>query len=155
VTALLAAAGAGQREGVLVRVLGIHHIGVGVERLDAVEDLLAKLTGVASERGAAPPGSDLRFGLLGFGPCELELMQPSRADSVVGRFLARRGEGLHHIAFAVDDVRAAMAHASALGLEVLSEQPLPGVNGTLTAFLHPSGTHGMLIEFVQDPNDYT
>ena len=136
-----------------MRVLGIHHIGAGVEQLEAVEDLLLRLTGVKSERGRPPPGSDLSFGMMGFGRCELELMEPSRADSVVGRFLSRRGEGLHHIAFEVDDVRAAMAHARDLGLDVLSEEPLPGVNGTLTAFVHPSGTHGMLIEFVQAPDE--
>ena len=136
-----------------MRILGIHHIGAAVEHLADVERLLAQLTGVEFARGRPPAGSDLTFGMLRAGGCQLELMEPSREDSVVGRFLARRGEGLHHIAFQVDDVRSAMTHARDLGLEVLSEDPLPGVDGTLTAFVHPSATHGMLIEFVQERDE--
>ena len=117
-----------------VRVLGIHHIGAAVESLEPVEKLLARLMGVESVRGRPPPGSDLTFAMVGVGRCAMELMEPSREGSVVGRFLSRRGEGLHHIAFEVED-------------------PLPGVNGTLTAFVHPSGTHGMLLEFVQEPDE--
>lgn len=129
----------------------VHHLGIAVERLEEAEGFFQRLAGLAARRGTAPPGSDLAFGILPVGDCELELMEPSLRDSVVGRFLARRGEGLHHVAFEVEDVRGAMAHCRALGLEVLSEEPLPGVDGTLTAFLHPRSCHGILLELVQDP----
>ncbi len=137
----------------MVQFRRIHHIGVAVQELESVEALVQSLLGVASERGVPPPHSDLTFGILQTGGCELELLQPSSPHSVVGRFLQRHGEGMHHVAFEVDDVRAAMDHARSLGLHLLSDEPLRGVNGTWVAFVHPKDAHGVLIEFVELPSD--
>jgi methylmalonyl-CoA/ethylmalonyl-CoA epimerase len=77
-------------------------------------------------------------------------MEPLDPGGALGRFLAARGEGIHHLAFAVPDITAALTRARAAGLRVVDEDPRPGAGGTRVAFLHPSGTHGVLIELVEE-----
>lgn len=99
----------------------------------------------AEGQGASiPPGS----GPFGAGGARLELVEPGGEDSPVGRFLARRGEGLHHVCFAVDDIGAELARLGAAGFEMIDTAPRRG-HGGLVAFVHPRGTHGVLIELLQ------
>ena len=79
----------------------------------------------------------------------LELVAPLDPASAVGRFLERRGPGLHHLALAVEDLRAALAHLKARGVRLVDEEPRPGAHGTLVAFLHPASTLGVLVELVE------
>ena len=83
------------------------------------------------------------------GDAEIELLAPLRDDSAVGKFLAKRGPGMHHVAYAVPDIHRAMADARAAGLELIDAEPRMGMHGTLIAFVHPKSVGGVLTEFVQ------
>lgn len=82
---------------------------------------------------------------------EIELVQPTTDDTGIARYLAQRGEGMHHICLEVDDIRAAMAEMATQGLEILEEEPRLGSQGQKYAFVHPKTTHGVLIELYQRP----
>jgi methylmalonyl-CoA/ethylmalonyl-CoA epimerase len=86
------------------------------------------------------------------GESAVELMEPTRPDSPVGKFLARRGEGLHHVAFEVEDLEAAMARLKSSGARLVDEEPKVGLGGTRTAFVHPKGAFGVLTELVELPD---
>ena len=87
--------------------------------------------------------------LLRAGEVELELMRPIREDSAVGKFIAKRGPGMHHIAFAVSDIRKALADSRAAGLQLIDEEPRMGVHGSPIAFIHPKSAGGVLTELVE------
>jgi methylmalonyl-CoA/ethylmalonyl-CoA epimerase len=87
--------------------------------------------------------------LLDVGDSHVELLAPLDADTPVGRFLARRGPGLHHVAYRVDDVAVALDELRAAGLRLIDEAPRPGIRGSRVAFLHPSAAGGVLTELVQ------
>lgn len=87
--------------------------------------------------------------LLRAGEVELELMKPLRADSAVGRFVARRGPGMHHVAFAVSDIKKALSEAQEAGLQLIDTEPRIGVHGSPIAFVHPKSVGGVLTEFVE------
>ena len=82
----------------------------------------------------------------------IELMQPTHPDTPVGRFLARRGEGFHHVAYEVADIEAALDELKKNGVELVDEEPRVGAGGTRTAFLHPKGAFGVLTELVELPD---
>lgn len=128
----------------------VHHIGIAVSDLDEAMAFYAGRFGLEAEVVAPPPGSTLRFAMIRLPGTELELMAPAADATPISNFLAKRGPGVHHIAFAVDDIAAAMQAGAARGLQPLSAAPLPGVENTLTCFFHPKGTLGVLIEYVQD-----
>ncbi len=96
-----------------------------------------------------------RVALLPLGDSRLELMEPMTNDSPVGRFLTRRGEGLHHLCLQVDDIRAEMARLRSAGVRLIDEAPRRGAGGSLIAFVHPSSTAGVLIELSQSLNNVT
>ncbi len=128
----------------------VHHIGIAVRDLDEAMTFYAGQFGLEAEIVAPPPGSTLRFAMIRLPGAELELMAPAADETPISNFLAKRGPGVHHVAFAVDDITAAMQTSAARGLQPLSAEPLPGVEHTLTCFFHPRGTLGVLIEYVQD-----
>ena len=125
----------------------IHHVGVAVEDLDEAVALYEKVFGAELTHRAA--NEELRAAFLRAGEAEVELLQPLQQDSAVGKFLARRGPGIHHIAVAVPDIDAAIAEARAQGLEMIDEQPRLGLHGTRIAFVHPKSVGGVLTEFVE------
>jgi methylmalonyl-CoA/ethylmalonyl-CoA epimerase len=85
------------------------------------------------------------------GSGEIELVQPTRSDTGVAKYLAKRGEGIHHICVTVDDIEQAMADMSAKGLQILEEKPRVGSQGQKYVFIHPKSAHGVLIELYQKP----
>src|SRR3712207_4897537 len=89
--------------------------------------------------------------MFGVGDSMVELMEPTHPDSPVGKFLARRGEGFHHVAFLVEDLEAAIARLKETGVELVDEEPRMGAGGTRTAFVHPKGAVGVLTELVELP----
>ena len=91
----------------------------------------------------------LKAAFLQVGDAEIELLASLRDDSAVGRFLARRGPGMHHVAYGVTDIDQAMADARSAGMELIDAQPRMGMHGTLIAFVHPKSVGGVLTEFVQ------
>ena len=128
---------------------GIHHVGVAVVDLDASIDLYERAFGARLGARTSSDTEGLEAAFLRTDSGEIELMRPTRDDSPVGKFLARRGPGLHHVAYGVDDIRQAIDAARAAGLELIDAEPRLGMHGSLIAFVHPRSAGGVLTEFVQ------
>ncbi len=129
----------------------LDHVGVAVEDLDAALALYRGSYTMALTRHETLADQGVEAVLLDVGESHVELLRPLAADTPVGRFLARRGPGLHHVAFRVPDVEAALAHVRAAGLRLVDEAPRDGIAGSRVAFLHPASTGGVLTEIVQPP----
>jgi methylmalonyl-CoA epimerase len=97
------------------------------------------------------PDQGVTVALLPVGDSRIELLEPVGQDTPVGRFIEKRGEGLHHICYEVDDLEAKLQEVRSLGLRVLDGYPRRGAEGKLVAFLHPSSANGVLVELVQKP----
>jgi methylmalonyl-CoA/ethylmalonyl-CoA epimerase len=129
----------------------IDHIGVAVEDLAAALELYGGSLELAQAHRETIEAQGVEAVLLDVGDGHVELLRPLGPDTPVGRFLDRRGPGLHHVAYAVRDIDAALAEAKAAGLRVLDEAPRAGARGSRVVFLHPGGTGGVLTEIVQPP----
>lgn len=127
----------------------IHHIGHAVDDIEAAVDAYERLFGAVTEHRETVPAQGVEAVLLQVGSARIELLRPLGADTPVGRFMASRGPGMHHIAFGVDDVRAALQDAAAAGAELIDEEPHAGLFGLQVAFIHPSSVAGVLVEYVQ------
>lgn len=127
----------------------IHHLGIAVSSLDEALKVYQELfPGLVMEREPVREGASMEMVMIQTetGPL-LELLQPLKSDGDIGRFIARRGEGIHHIAYETADIQAAYARCRELGYRVLGEIT-PGGGGCDTFFIHPKDTHGVLTEFV-------
>jgi len=127
----------------------IHHVGVAVEDLEAAIELYTNNFGAELTHRASNEKDGLTAAFLRAGEAEVELIQPLREDTPVGKFLANRGPGLHHIAIAVKDIHQAIAEARAKGLDMIDQEPRIGLHGTRIAFVHPKSVGGVLTEFVE------
>jgi methylmalonyl-CoA/ethylmalonyl-CoA epimerase len=127
----------------------IHHVGVAVADLDTSIELYRRALGAELVHRATSQSEGIDVALLRVGTDEIELMSPLRDDSPVGKFLAKRGPGLHHVAYGVSDIDAALDEARAAGLELVDSQPRIGLNGRRIAFVHPKSLGGVLTEFVE------
>jgi methylmalonyl-CoA/ethylmalonyl-CoA epimerase len=133
-------------------VLGrIDHVGVATADLDAAVELYRDRLGMREEHRETVEQFGVEAVLLEVGEGHVELLKPISPDSPVGRFLARSGPGIHHVAYRTDDIEAALERLHAAGLELIDEQPRRGIRGTRVAFLHPRGTGGVLTELVEPP----
>ena len=117
--------------------------------MDEAIRLYTKQFGAELTHRAASEADGLAAAFLRMGDAEIELLASLREDSTVGKFLARRGPGLHHVAYAVPDVKKALADAHAAGLELIDEEPRIGLHGVPIAFIHPKSVGGVLTEFVE------
>jgi methylmalonyl-CoA epimerase len=129
----------------------IDHIGVAVADLDAALALHQQTYGMAVGCRETVHAQGVEAVLLNVGDGHVELLAPLGDDTPVGRFLERRGPGLHHVAYAVDDIDAALDRLRAQGLQLIDEAPRIGIGGARVAFVHPSATGGVLTELVQPP----
>jgi methylmalonyl-CoA/ethylmalonyl-CoA epimerase len=127
----------------------VDHIGVAVEDLDAAIALHEDAYGMALVHREVIDDQGVEAVLLDVGENHVELLRPLAEDSPVGRFLARRGPGLHHVAYQVTDVDAALAELRARGLRLIDEAPRTGIRNSRVAFLHPAASGGVLTEIVQ------
>lgn len=125
----------------------LDHVGVAVPDLDAGARPWATL-GLPAGPAETIPEQGVRVRFLGAGGARIELLAPLREDTPVGRFLASRGSGLHHLAFRVDDVAAELERLRSEGARLVDERPRTGHGGSLVAFLHPSWSGGVLVELV-------
>jgi methylmalonyl-CoA epimerase len=129
----------------------ISHLGLAVKDLDAAVRLYEGVFGLKVEHRWVAEADQMEAASFRVGDLEIELMQPLTADSPVGRFIARRGEGIHHVAYKVDDVAEALASARSSGIETIDEGPRVGGGGsTRIGFLHPRSTFGVLTELEED-----
>jgi methylmalonyl-CoA epimerase len=131
-----------------VTVRGIHHIGVAVVGLDEAVATYVRLFGATVEHRAALPDQGVEAASLLVGGSRVELLAPTGPDTPVGRFLAKRGPGLHHVAYEVDDVSGALVALATAGAELIDQIPRTGLFGLQVAFVHPDAVHGVLSEVV-------
>ncbi|MCB9533305.1 MAG: methylmalonyl-CoA epimerase [Myxococcales bacterium] len=125
----------------------VDHLGIAVRSLEATIPLYRDIFGLEFEGTDEVEEQGARVAFFRAGQTLVELLEPTRDDSPIGKFLATRGEGIHHVALATDDLDAARTRAAAMGLRLLSERPLDGAHGKLISFVHPKDTHGVLVEF--------
>lgn len=126
----------------------IAHIGVAVTSVETALGFYRTVLGI--EPHADPEVKDgARIVSLPFGDSDVELLEPVMAESPIARFLARRGPGIHHVCYRVDDLPAALARAADAGYELVDQQPRVGAGGRRIAFLHPKSTSGILIELTE------
>ena len=129
--------------------LPLDHVAIAVGSIETALPLLKAVTGGESSGRERVDSQGVELVFLGSGHGKLELLQPLSPDSAVGRFLEKRGPGLHHIAYRVPDIRAALTELADQGYELIDTEPRPGAFGHQVAFLHPRSTAGVLIELVE------
>jgi methylmalonyl-CoA epimerase len=130
--------------------LNVHHLGIAVDDLDAAILVYADLFGATLEHRERVEEQGVEAASLRVGESRLELLQPLGPDTPVGRFLAKRGPGMHHMAFEVEDLAAELERLKAHDVVLIDEQPRRGMFGLQVAFVHPEATGGVLAEFVSD-----
>lgn len=127
----------------------LDHIGIAVRDLAAALAFYRDALGLAVEGVEEVSAQGVRAHFVPAGEPRLELLEATTEASPIARFLERRGPGLHHVTFRVDDLHAALTELKARGVRLLDEQPRPGAEGALVAFIHPSSAHGVLVELKQ------
>ena len=130
---------------------GIDHVAVAVEDLDAALTDLTTVWDLELKYRERVEDQGVEEAMLGLGDSSLQLLGATSPDGTVARFLAARGEGLHHVAFRVDDLPATLASLAAKGVELIDRSPRRGGGGQDVAFVHPKSNHGVLVELVQAP----
>ncbi len=128
----------------------IEHIGIAVKDLDKSNTLFAKLFGIPHYKIEAVESEGVRTSFFQSGPNKIELLEATNPNSAIAKFLEKKGEGIHHIAFAVKDIEKEMERLQQEGFVVLPGFPKQGADNKIVAFLHPKGTNGVLVELCQD-----
>ena len=128
----------------------IEHIGIAVKDLAAAEKTYATLLGAASYKREAVESEGVITSFFRCGPNKIELLESTRPDGPIAKAIEKRGEGIHHIAFEVADIRAEMARLKAEGFKLLNEEPKRGADNKLVCFVHPRSANGVLVELCQE-----
>jgi methylmalonyl-CoA/ethylmalonyl-CoA epimerase len=128
----------------------LEHIGIAVRDLGAANQLFAKLLGIPHYKIEDVESEGVRTSFFNIGGLKIELLEATRADSPVARFIEKRGEGIHHLAFEVDDLETTVKRKVEEGFESLNQTPKPGADNKLVSFLHPKSTGGVLVELCQE-----
>lgn len=128
----------------------IEHIGIAVKDLEASNSLFAKLLGVPHYKMEEVASEGVKTSFFKSGPNKVELLEATNPESPIAKFLEKKGEGIHHIAFAVDNIVAEIERLKGEGFVVLNGTPKKGADNKLVAFLHPKGTNGVLVELCQE-----
>ncbi|MDC6362145.1 MULTISPECIES: methylmalonyl-CoA epimerase [Flavobacteriaceae] len=128
----------------------IEHIGIAVKDLEASNVLFEKLLGVSHYKIEEVVSEGVKTSFFKSGPNKVELLEATTTDSPIAKFLEKRGEGIHHIAFAVDDIITEIKRLKNEGFVIINETPKKGADNKLVAFLHPKVTNGVLVELCQE-----
>ncbi len=132
----------------------VDHVGVAVEDLEAALRLYRDTLGMPLVHRETVTEQGVEAALLDVGESHIELLSPLGPDTAVGKFLARKGPGLHHVAYRVESVEDALATLAKAGMRLIDEQPRTGIRNSRVAFVHPSSTGGVLTEIVQPAGDH-
>jgi methylmalonyl-CoA/ethylmalonyl-CoA epimerase len=138
-------------EDIMVEVKRIHHIAVLVENIDTSLEFWQAVLGIEPSHISDYPQEDARIAFLPLGEAEIELVQPTKPDTALSRFLEKRGQGMHHLCLEVDDLQRLMVELVAKNIQLINEQPKVGEDGKLYAFIHPKSSSGVLVELYQLP----
>ncbi len=139
------------RPSFLTMITRIDHLGIAVRSLDEAVPYYENALGLRCEHREEVPSQQVRTAFFTVGDVHLELLEPTAPDSPVGRFLEQHGEGVHHVAFATDDIEGQLKHAAGAGVRLIHATPFAGAAGKRVAFLHPKSTHGVLTELCSTP----
>jgi methylmalonyl-CoA/ethylmalonyl-CoA epimerase len=131
----------------------IYHLGYAVRDIGAASRFYEENFGVVPGEPEVVEEQGIVATMFSVGDSTIELVQPTRPDSPVGKFLDKRGEGVHHVAFEVEDLQETLAYLKRNGVELIDEEPRRGAGGTRIAFVHPKGAFGVLTELVELPDD--
>ena len=129
--------------------MNIDHIGIATRELNSAMSVWGDALGLSLNSMEDVAGEGVRVAMLPIGETHIELLEPLSPDSPVGKFLEKRGPGIHHIAIGVADIRVTLAQLKKKGVRLIDETPRLGVRGSLVAFIHPSSANGVLLELVQ------
>ena len=132
----------------------IEHIALAVEDLETAISHYKDVWGIDVEHRERVEDQGVEEAMLPLGESYLQLLAPTGPDTTVGKFLASKGEGLHHIAYEVDDLEGALAELKAKGVRLIDEVPRKGGRGHMVAFVHPKSNHGLLVELIQAPEGH-
>lgn len=124
----------------------INHIGIAVKNLEEAKSFYEKSLGLHIDHEEA--FGDMRIAFVPIGEVNVELIESTAEDGVIAKFIAKRGEGIHHIAYEVDDLDGTLEKLKEQGVKLVDEKPRPGAHGTRVAFLHPKSSRGVLTELV-------
>ncbi len=127
----------------------IEHIGIAVKDLEKSNALFEALLGAPPYKTETVPSEGVTTSFFRTGESKVELLEATSPDSPIARFLQKRGEGIHHVAFEVEDIRREMARLKALGFQLLSEEPRKGADDKWVCFIHPKSANGVLVELCQ------
>jgi len=140
-----------ETEAMTVKAKGLDHVAIAVKDLEQAVALYRDVLGLELAEIEEVADQQVRTAIFGHGMGRIELISPTVSDSGVARFIEKRGEGLHHVCIEVDDIEAAIAAMKARGAPMIDETPRPGAGGARVAFIHPKGSHGVLVELRQGP----
>ncbi|MEO1032824.1 methylmalonyl-CoA epimerase [Winogradskyella sp.] len=131
----------------------IEHIGIAVKDIERSNDVFKALFGEAHYKIEAVESEGVKTSFFMCGPNKIELLQATNADSPIAKFIEKKGEGIHHIAFAVDDIEEEIKRLTDSGFQMIHKVPKTGADNKLIAFLHPKSSNGVLVELCQDIRD--
>jgi methylmalonyl-CoA/ethylmalonyl-CoA epimerase len=135
--------------------VNVEHIGIAVKDLAAAEDLYSKLFNVQPYKREVVASESVSTSFFKINQTKIELLEATDDTSAIARFIEKKGEGFHHVAFEVDDILSEMQRLEAGGFVLLNREPKRGADNKLVCFLHPKGTNGVLIELCQEIEKYT
>jgi methylmalonyl-CoA/ethylmalonyl-CoA epimerase len=128
----------------------LEHIGIAVKSLEKSDDLFARLLGKSAYKKEAVEREGVTTSFYETGGSKVELLEASREESPVAKFIAKKGEGIHHLAFSVENIYTEISRLKKEGFEFISEEPKEGADNKLIVFLHPKSTNGVLVELCQE-----
>ncbi len=129
----------------------IEHIGIAVKNLEEAKKYYEEVLGLKCYAVEEVADQKVKTAFFQVGETKIELLESTSTDGPIGKFIEKKGEGIHHIAFAVEGIENALTHASNKGVELIDKIPRKGAEGLNIAFLHPKFTHGVLTEFCEKP----
>jgi len=127
----------------------IDHIGIAVKSIAEAAKVYENTIGLKVSGYDQVDDQGVRVAMLNIGESRIELLEPTGAESPIEKFMGKRGEGIHHIAVTVEDIEKTLEQLKAAGIRLVDQTPRPGAHNTRVAFIHPSSTHGVLLELVQ------
>ena len=130
--------------------LKIEHLGIAVKQLEQAIPLFEQLLNTPCYKTEKVESEGVNTAFFQVGDSKVELLEATRDESPIAKYVSRKGEGIHHVAFEVENIEAEMKRLSALGFELLNEQPKAGADNKMVCFLHPKSTNGVLIELCQE-----
>ncbi len=131
-------------------ILRVEHIGIAVKEMESANKLFESLLGISNYKIEEVANENVSTSFFKIGETKIELLEATSENSPIAKFIEKKGQGIHHIAFETDDIIAEMQRLKDLGFELLSDQPKKGADNKLICFLHPKSTNGVLVELCQE-----